>query len=228
MLKGFLPLALTALCTPWLLAAPPQAKPGELVASEDPAVRNFHVLDLGLPGVKLYRSASPVRDLVKGKRAPLEDPAVRAEAARTLAHLKGLGIATIVSLEEPEDAEGPSPSVALERSAAAAAGITFLAMPMRNEKFKDMPPEAILAWLKGVEADLMGAASHGGVLLHCAAGHDRTGLVAAYLRITVDHWTVDHAIEEMRALGHNWPKFSSNGGTSSWHEDFLKSRFSPR
>jgi protein tyrosine/serine phosphatase len=218
-------LALAALCAPWLLSAPPQAKPGEQVASEDAAVRNFHALDLGLPGVKLYRSASPVRDLVKGKQDALADPAIQAEAARVLAHLKTLGIATIVSLEEPEEAGVPSASVTLERSAAQAAGITFLSNPMKNERFKDMKPEEILAWLKGVEANLMGAATKGGVLLHCAAGHDRTGLVAAYLRITVDHWTVARAIEEMRALGHNWPKFSSDGGATSWHETFLKSQY---
>lgn len=219
------PLALAALCAPWLLSAPPQAKPGEQVVSEDSAVRNFHALDLGLPGVKLYRSASPVRDLVKGKPDALADPAVRAEAVLVLAHLKTLGIATIVSLEEPEEAGVPSASVSLERSAAQAAGLTFLSNPMKNEKFKDMKPEEILGWLKGVEANLRGAANRGGVLLHCAAGHDRTGLVAAYLRITVDHWTVARAIEEMRALGHNWPKFSSDGGVTSWHEAFLKSQF---
>jgi protein tyrosine/serine phosphatase len=225
--KLFHTLALAALCAPWALAAPPQARPGEQVASEDPVVRNFHRVDLGLPGVTLYRSASPVRDLVKGKPEALRDPATQAEAVRILAHLKGLGIATIVSLEDPQEADkgGPSASVALERSAAQAAGLAYLSNPMRNERFKDMKPEEILAWLKGVEANVLAAAKQGGVLLHCAAGHDRTGLAAAYLRITVDHWTVDRAIVEMRALGHNWPKFSSDGGATSWHEAFLKTQF---
>ena len=52
-----------------------------------------------------------------------------------------------------------------------------------------------------------------------------SGLLVVYLRISEDHWPVDRAITEMRAFGHNWPKYSSNGATSSWHEDFLKSCF---
>ena len=96
---------------------------------------------------------------------------------------------------------------------------------MRNARFKDMSPKSILDWLQGVEADINASARNGGVLFHCAAGHDRTGLVAAYLRVTVDHWPVDRAIAEMRTLGHNWVKYSSNGGASSWHEAFLKRQF---
>ena len=36
------------------------------------------------------------------------------------------------------------------------------------------------------------------------------------------HWPVDQAIDEMRRLGHNWPKFSHNNGDSSWHEDHVR------
>ena len=37
-----------------------------------------------------------------------------------------------------------------------------------------------------------------------------------------EHWSVDQAIDEMRRLGHNWVKYSHNGGMSSWHEDHLR------
>ena len=37
-----------------------------------------------------------------------------------------------------------------------------------------------------------------------------------------EHWPVDQAIDEMRRYGHNWPKFSHNGGVSSWQEDHLR------
>jgi len=190
----------------------------------------FHAVDLGTTGIKLYRSASPVRALVKGRTVAPNDPETVKQAGQALSYIKAHGITTIVSLEDPIDEakDGKqSVSVELERSAAQSAGIAFHSHPMRNARFKDMAPKAILDWLKDVDADINASTPKGGVLIHCAAGHDRTGLVAAYLRITVDHWPVDKAIAEMRALGHNWVKYSSNGGASSWHEDFLKQQFGP-
>jgi protein-tyrosine phosphatase len=65
-------------------------------------------------------------------------------------------------------------------------------------------------------------AESGGVLFHYSAGHDRTGIVAAYIRMKYQHWPVDEAIAEMRRYGHNWPKYSSDGDQSSWHEAHLR------
>ena len=36
-------------------------QPGEKVPSEDPVLPDFHALDLGSTGIRLYRSGSPVR-----------------------------------------------------------------------------------------------------------------------------------------------------------------------
>ena len=36
------------------------------------------------------------------------------------------------------------------------------------------------------------------------------------------HWPVDEAIAEMRRYGHNWPKYSNDGGRTSWHETQLR------
>ena len=240
MKKIFLLLVLAALVSPQVFAGEVDKstaaavsamdKPGEKVASEDAVLRNFHTVDLGLEGIKLYRSASPVRELVKGKDVAADNPEVVAQAGKIMGHIKKLGIMTIVSLEDPADTEksgGKSISVEVEKNAAQSAGIAFLSHPMRNANFKDMKPEDILAWLQGVEKDINGAAKNDGVLFHCAAGHDRTGLVAAYLRVTVNKWPVERAITEMRSMGHNWVKYSSNGGQSSWHEEFLKQQFSP-
>jgi len=235
MQKLFFLVTFAALCGFGILADPPakalaQGQPGERVLSEDSVLRNFHTVDLGKADVKLYRSASPVRDLVKGKPLAVEDPVVMAQAGRVMEHLKSLGIRTIVSLEVPATAgkaNEEAVSVAVETCAARAAGITFLAHPLLNGSLKDMAPEAVLQWLQSVEKDLYASAKNGGVLFHCAAGHDRTGLVAAYLRITVDHWPVARAIAEMRSMGHNWVHFSSNGGRSSWHEAFLMTEFPP-
>jgi protein tyrosine/serine phosphatase len=205
--------------------------PGEKVASEDKVVKNFHAVELGTPGMKLYRSASPLRALAKEQDAWLEKKQTVADAARIMEHLKTLGIKTIVSLEDGNDQDPVSKevkkksSVALERDAAKNAGIDFLSHPMKNANFRTMSDKDIVAWLEGVKKDILAASAKGGVLFHCAAGHDRTGLSAAYLRITVQHWTAELAIKEMRDLGHNWPKYSSNGGKSSWHEDFLRRQF---
>ena len=202
--------------------APGPGLPGERIASEDPQVRDFHAVPLKLPGLRLFRSGSPLRDL-KGQP---QDARRQALADKALAHLRDLGIATIVSLEDPAEGEG-NPLVRMERKAAEGAGITFLSEPMVNERLKDMGPEAIRSWLQAVERDIRNSASRGAVLVHCAAGHDRTGIAVAYLRITVDGWTADQAIQEMRDLGHNWPKFSTDGGRSSWHEAFLRSTTAP-
>ena len=146
-------------------------------------------------------------------------------------HLKTLGIKTIVSLEDENGKDQESKevkrklSVELERNAAKNAGIVFLSHPMQNANFRTMSDKDILAWLEDVKKDILAASRQGGVLFHCAAGHDRSGLAAAYLRITMQHWTAEQAIKEMRDLGHNWPKYSSNGGKSSWHEEFLRRQF---
>ena len=205
--------------------------PGEKVASEDKLVSDFHAVVLGGPEMKLYRSASPVRALASEDNASLENKATVAGAARIMEHLKTLGIKTIVSLEDENGKDQESKevkrklSVELERNAAKNAGIVFLSHPMQNANFRTMPDKDILAWLENVEKDILAASRQGGVLFHCAAGHDRSGLAAAYLRITVQHWTAEQAIKEMRDLGHNWPKYSSNGGKSSWHEEFLRRQF---
>ena len=240
MKKALFPLVVFLLCAPPLFAgelpgaaaSAPAAqageKPGDKIPSEDSTLKNFHQVGIGLYGGKLFRGASPVRELAKSSAAPLEDPQIMEAAGQIMAHVKALGINTIISLEDPADTEKngkKSFSFALEKAAARPAGITLLSHPMNNADFRDMSPEAILAWLKGVEKDINASVKKGGVLFHCAAGHDRTGLVAAYLRITISKWPVERAIAEMRDLGHNWPRYSSNGGKSSWHEEFLKSRF---
>jgi len=76
--------------------------------------------------------------------------------------------------------------------------------------------------LDPISQEILNRAKDGGVLFHCSAGHDRSGIMAAYLRLKYQHWPVDQAIDEMRRFGHNWPKLSANGGVSSWHEEYLR------
>ena len=41
------------------------------------------------------------------------------------------------------------------------------------------------------------------VFIHCAQGHDRTGIICAAYRIAHQDWELDEAIEEMQAYGYN-------------------------
>src|SRR5262249_19866487 len=117
------------------------------------------------------------------------------------------------------------PAVKLERAAAEHAGIRYLSIPMRNSgenSIQDMTAGDIAKMLKSNSRAILDAADKGGVLFHCSAGHDRTGIGAAYIRVKYQHWPVEEAIAEMRRYGHNWPKFSQDGGKSSWHEAKLR------
>jgi hypothetical protein len=113
----------------------------------------------------------------------------------------------------------------LEKAAAQAVGIEYVPRPIGNSgpnSFETMSDSQVLDWLQGTSDEIFQYAKTGGVAIHCSAGHDRTGIVCAYLRIKYEHWPVDEAIAEMRRFGHNWIKFSHNGGVSSWHEDHLR------
>lgn len=210
-------------------------KPGERVPSDDPILKDFHSLGLVNGTLNLYRCASPVRDLGKKVHDPADLAAFAPDAKARLQHLKDLGIQTIISLEDPgiPDSDKATPDktkiynaqCTLEKAAAADVGLTFISHPMNNKgpnSFQTMTDDQVHAWLEAVTTDLFAAAAKGGVVFHCSAGHDRTGIVTAYIRIKYQHWPVSEAIDEMRRFGHNWPKYSNNDGVSSWHEDHLR------
>ena len=214
-------------------AAPgPQQTVGEVVPSEDPAVKDLHSLGLIDGRTNLYRSACPVRDIAKGMATTRPSDDQLAAAVARMGHLHDdLGIRTDVSFQAPGTAgdEGKpaaqAAAVALERQACGAVGIRFVSRPVANggpDSLQTMTDRQALDLIGPIAADLRAAAKDGGVLFHCSAGHDRTGLVAAWLRVTAQGWPVDQADAEMRRLGHNWPKYSDDGGTSSWHEHHLR------
>jgi protein-tyrosine phosphatase len=77
-------------------------------------------------------------------------------------------------------------AVHLESAAARAVGITYIACPMSNSgpnSLQTMSDQQVLAWLQTVSAQIFHSSDQGGVVFHCTAGHDRAGLVAAYLRM---------------------------------------------
>jgi Tyrosine phosphatase family len=215
--------------------AAPVASAGEKVPSEDSVIKDLHSLGLINGYTNIFRSASPVRDLVDSSGAVAQN--AKDEARARLQHLHDLGIRTIISFEtpdEPESQDGTTDQskakriqacVKLEKNAAAEVGIDYVSDPISNSgknSLEDMSDDAVYKLLNSVSGEIFQHAKLGGVLFHCSAGHDRTGIVAAYMRMKYQHWPVDQAIDEMRRNGHNWPKFSHDGGACSWHEEHLR------
>ena len=213
-------------------AAAPASQPvGEQVPSEDAIIPDLHSMGLIDGHVDIFRSACPVRDIAKHMSTTQPSDEQLHQAQARLQHLYDLGIRTIISFQDPkakkeeEKGIGNAAVVSLERQAAESAGIRFVSIPMNNSgphSLETMTDAEVLQWLNSTSDQIFASANTGGVLFHCSAGHDRTGIVAAYLRIKFEHWPVQQAIDEMRRYGHNWLKFSRDDGVSSWHEDHLR------
>ncbi len=217
-------------------ATQPSPKSVELVPSEDPVIKDFHSLGLIDGRVDIFRCASPFRDLGTPTTSPSDRTHQTDEAESRIHHLYDLGIRTIICLEDPNHPDRDESAsktkagqlkarITLESTAAAENGISFVLHPMNNagpHSLEEMSDSEVQAWLDQVTDDVLDRSRTGGVVFHCSAGHDRTGIVAAYIRIKYEHWPVDQAIDEMRRYGHNWRKFSNNDGVSSWQEDHLR------
>jgi hypothetical protein len=126
-----------------------------------------------------------------------------------LERLKALGIRTVLDLRKGE-AEGAgqqrkvqrecnltSPHLPLPPAAEAVAaqklGLTYLTLPM----YKSPDPRQtaqFLAWLRD-------PAIPKPIYFHCQHGRDRSGALLAHYRILIDHWTLDHAVAEMKGYG---------------------------
>ena len=205
---------------------------GEKVPSEDVIIKDLHSLGLIEGHANIFRSASPVRDLVDDSGEL--SPDASSDAKKRMQHLYDLGIRTVISFENPNQTESngedgkakaTKSKIALEKAAAEQAGLKFVSHPITNSgknSLEDMSDADVCKLLDPISQEILDRAGEGGVLFHCSAGHDRTGIMAAYMRLKYQHWPVDQAIDEMRRFGHNWPKFSANGGSSSWHEEHLK------
>ncbi len=224
-----------AATAPASVAAAQTTEVGEKVPSDDPVILNFHALGRVAGEDHLFRSASPLRDLEVAGADP-GDPRTVAAAHERLKHMADLGIRTIVSLENEDPESGDTgksaqgtalttPWIELEKREAAAVGVNFVALPMSNSgphSLQTMSDVQVAAVLDRTAAKLLSLAREGGVDFHCTAGHDRTGIVTAYIRMKYEHWPVEEAIAEMRRFGHDWPIFSNDGGATSWHEDHLR------
>ena len=102
---------------------------------------------------------------------------------RAFETLREMGVDTVINLRPESD---------YERKIVAQLGMHYLYMPLPP---LDKPThELTIDFLRAVTDP-----DHGTVFFHCFHGVDRTGTMAACLRIARDDWRVDDALEEMRA-----------------------------
>lgn len=97
--------------------------------------------------------------------------------------LAELGIKTVINLRARHES----------REEAEAAGLEYVALPMRAHRAKQ---KHVIEFLK-VAAD----PERRPVFFHCMHGADRTGLMAAGYRVAVQEWTPEDAVEEMKEGG---------------------------
>lgn len=236
-----LPCLLSALlCLPALFAADGPPAHGEAPAnvalpkasSEDRLVPNYHSLGEIAGRTNIVRCANPVGEIADRLNGLDPTDADRQQAKARMQHLYDSGVRTVVTLqrqEPPTDTwKNPEyPAVALEMAAAKEAGLTYVAYSMGNRgkdplSLQYMPDDTVFKLMESITDDIVKRSETGGVAFHCKSGKDRTGLVAAYLRVKYQHWTADDAILEMRQNGHVWQKFLKPGNSYSWHENHLR------
>ena len=228
------------LCMPAVFAAEApaglEADPAKVVspksASEDRLIANYHSLGEIAGRTKIFRCANPVGDIADRLNGLEPTEADRQLAKARMQHLYDSGVRTVVSLQrqEPPTETWKNPeysAVTLEKAAAEEAGLTYVAYSMGNRgkdplSLQYMPEDTVFQLMESITNDIVKRSGTGGVAFHCKSGKDRTGLVAAYLRVKYQHWTADQAIAEMRQKGHVWKSFLKPDNSFSWHENHLR------
>ncbi len=202
-------------------------------ASEDRLIANYHSLGEIANRTNIVRCANPVGNIADRLKGAEPTDADRQQAKAQMQHLYDRGIRTVVSLqrqEAPTDAlKNPEyAAVVLEKTAAQEVGMTYVAYSMANRgkdalSLQYMSDDKVFSLIETIGNDIVKRSETGGVAFHCKSGKDRTGLVAAYLRVKYQHWDVDQAIAEMRQNGHVWKSFLKPDQSFSWHENHLRS-----
>lgn len=145
-----------------------------------------------LPGLKkagywLYGTATLFipRGREVGKLGSVGETVLRGAqpSLRAFKTLKELGVDTVINLRPESDHERPI---------VARNGMKYVYLPLPP---LDAPTHAITIQFLDAATD----PANGLVFFHCYHGVDRTGTMAACLRIARDGWTVEEAIAEMRA-----------------------------
>jgi len=100
------------------------------------------------------------------------------------------GIRTVVNLRREKEQDGrEGPSIDEERAEVDRLGMRHIHMPLDGDKPVD--PNAVARWLEIVQDK-----ANAPVLVHCKQGVDRTGLMVAAFRKTIQGWSPERALAE--------------------------------
>lgn len=99
------------------------------------------------------------------------------------------GIRTVLSMLDPEHPESLA-----ERAEAQRLGLRWLNVPLQGDGSSS---ESDRNQMRTILLDPGNAP----LLVHCAAGANRTGLACGMFRIHADGWTVERVLQEMREFG---------------------------
>jgi len=137
-------------------------------------------------------------DVVEGHRIYCSGQLSASLVKRTLAH-HGIKVVVALTFEDPQDKDQQA-----EKRAAAELGIELLRFPLFGNGTGDIDQYA------GALAAVIQAERQGKpVLIHCAAGAQRTGGAIAFYRLLVDKKPPAEVVQELRRHGWN-PKRNPN------------------
>jgi protein tyrosine phosphatase (PTP) superfamily phosphohydrolase (DUF442 family) len=117
---------------------------------------------------------------------------------REYQELAAAGIKTVLDLREDSKSGA---KLEAER-----AGLQYVSLPLADKEY----PQADAA---GRFLEIVNNQGNWPVYVHCAGGRHRTGSMIAVYRMTVDHWTLNQAYDEMKQYD-----FYTSGGHSCYKE----------
>jgi tyrosine-protein phosphatase SIW14 len=150
---------------------------------EAPGVPNFHQVN-----ERMFRGGQPTHD--------------------AWPNLAKLGVKTVIDLCRPDEH-----STAEEAQAVAAAGMSYVSVPMKGVV---APTDEQIAKVLNL------LDSQDPVFVHCKRGADRTGTVIACYRIAHDGWARKQALAEAKSLGMAWTQVGLKSYIKSFQPTALR------
>jgi protein tyrosine/serine phosphatase len=105
--------------------------------------------------------------------------------------LNEIGVKTIINLRAEDNSES---------GVVQGLGMNYVQIPVNEARpWSVIPPAAIAKFF-----ELVSNPANYPIFFHCRRGADRTGAVAAFYRIAIDHWDGARAYAEARDIGMRW------------------------